>query len=351
MVDQTQTISQKITEAQNQRRILCKNIKQEIRLLNKLGKISVSRAQSATVRTDQTQSIHHARLTPTLSNVDDLVAAASATPLPRPPTPPNQTLPHHRNNSPHRQSIRQKLGTVLDRIETVSHAVKKNLLQEEEFAKKINAFHSDLERTVSPKHLSRSGVPGWGDSRRHVWSPFRIQPLSSVLGVWTKTNRLNQEKTQDLNEQENQRQQEEDAKLNQLWSKLHQQSANHFNLRTKLSTKQLLARVNRLALGLEPEPVQKQQDIATIAGATHNEEKQLMTYLSLAVNNDTHQMTPTALDPIAYTAGITSKPMVMYNKETEKAKTTKTTHHQHDSLMELSHEFLHAYQNSGEKER
>ena len=351
MVDQTQTISQKITEAQNQRRILCKNIKQEIRLLNKLGKISVSRAQSATVRTDQTQSIHHARLTPTLSNVDDLVAAASATPLPRPPTPSNQTIPHHRNNSPHRQSIRQKLGTVLDRIETVSHAVKKNLLQEEEFAKKINAFHSDLERTVSPKHLSRSGVPGWGDSRRHVWSPFRIQPLSSVLGVWTKTNRLNQAKTQDLNEQENQQQQEEDAKLNQLWSKLHQRSANHLNLRTKLSTKQLLARVNRLALGLEPEPVQKQQDIATIAGATHNEEKQLMTYLSLAVNNDTHQMTPTALDPIAYTAGITSKPMVMYNKETEKAKTTKTTHHQHDSLMELSHEFLHAYQNSGDKER
>jgi hypothetical protein len=45
------------------------------------------------------------------------------------------------------------------------------------------------------------------------------------------------------------------------------------------------------------------------------------------------------------------------SEETEKAKkakttkTTKTHHHQHrDSLMELSQEFLHAYQNSGDKE-
>ena len=290
MVDQT--ISKKINEATIRRNILCRNIRQEIRLLKKLGKISVSRRAQSATSTDQSQSIH-SRLTPNLSNVDDLVAAA-ATPLPRPPTP-NQTNGQSRNNSPHRQSLRQELDGVLDRIESVSHAVQKNLQQEEEIAKKINAFHSDLEQTISPEHLPRSGVPGWGESRRHVWSPFRIQPLFSVLGVRTKINRRNQEKTHDLQQQQ---EEEEEDKLNQLWSKLHQQSANQFNLRTKLSTRQLLARVHRLALGMEPKPAQKQQDIATIAGANRNEEKQLMKYLSLAVNNDTHQMAPTALNPI-----------------------------------------------------
>ena len=124
------------------------------------------------------------------------------------------------------KKMKENLSDVLHRIETLSEVVVDNKKSKEKFVKMMSEEMHEMARSLTPESLqsgsissmslsSRLGTPVEGGKRNVVWSPHRIDSMSSVLQRARVASQLRQEQIGDV----------EEKRIFDMWSKIKNNSS------------------------------------------------------------------------------------------------------------------------------
>ena len=128
------------------------------------------------------------------------------------------------------KKMKENLSDVLHRIETLSEVVVDNKKSKEKFVQMMSEEMHEMARSLTPESLrsgsissmslsslisSRLGTPVEGAKRNVVWSPHRIDSMSSVLQRARVASQLRQEQIGDV----------EEKRIFDMWSKIKNSSS------------------------------------------------------------------------------------------------------------------------------